>query len=306
MASFGENLRRAREARKITLQEIASSTKISTRNLQALEEERFDFLPGGVFNKGFVRAYAAYVGLDEKKTLAAYMDANPDPVEPDIQEVSRQMAEAPHGRRSRISPATIVTVIAALVALLLSGLWFREQRRETAAEAALRQPPQITAAPTGIPATVPPATPAQEPATPVASNDQAAPTAPGSQPPPTSSAAQPATVKIEPPAPARSATSAATPAISNRPAAPVEVSIQAHERSWISVRSDGEQVETITLDPANPSLHLRSYKARQRILLVIGNPAGLDVTYNGKPAGSLGGEGQRATVSFTPDGMERR
>jgi cytoskeleton protein RodZ len=303
VASFGENLRRAREARKITLQEIASSTKISTRNLQALEEERFDFLPGGVFNKGFVRAYASYVGLDVKKTLAAYMEANPDPVEPDIQEISRQMAAAPKGRRSGISPATMVTVIAALVALLLSGLWFREQRRETAAEAALRQPPQISAAPAGIPATAP-ATPTPEPAAPVAGAEQAAPATPGSQPPATSSAAQPAmsTTNIDPSAPVR----LATPAISGHGAAPVEVSIQAHERSWISVRKDGEVFETLTLDPQIPAQSQRVYKAQERITVTAGNPAGLDVTYNGKPAGSLGDEGKRATISFTPDGMEKR
>jgi cytoskeletal protein RodZ len=70
VASFGENLRQARQARNITLQEIAASTKISSRALQALEDEHFEQLPGGIFNKGFVRAYARCVGLDEEKTVA--------------------------------------------------------------------------------------------------------------------------------------------------------------------------------------------------------------------------------------------
>ena len=75
MASFGEHLRQAREERSLTLQEISASTKISSRSLQALEDEHFDLLPGGIFNKGFVRAYARCVGLDEEKILAEYLAA---------------------------------------------------------------------------------------------------------------------------------------------------------------------------------------------------------------------------------------
>src|SRR5216683_2565670 len=73
--SFGEKLRKEREQRKITLDDISSSTKISTRMLRALEEEHFDQLPGGVFNKGFVRAYARQVGLDEEESVADYLAA---------------------------------------------------------------------------------------------------------------------------------------------------------------------------------------------------------------------------------------
>jgi len=65
-------LKREREQRKITLDEISLSTKISTRLLLAIEEEHFDQLPGGIFNKGFVRAYARSVGLDEAQAVADY------------------------------------------------------------------------------------------------------------------------------------------------------------------------------------------------------------------------------------------
>ena len=61
MPSFGEKLKLEREKRKITLDQISASTKIGTRMLQALEEDRFTQLPGGIFNKGFVRAYARVV-----------------------------------------------------------------------------------------------------------------------------------------------------------------------------------------------------------------------------------------------------
>ncbi|MGO9167755.1 MAG: helix-turn-helix domain-containing protein, partial [Candidatus Sulfotelmatobacter sp.] len=75
MGAFGEKLRQQREQRAISLDAISSVTKISTRMLSAIENERFDQLPGGVFNKGFVRAYARQVGLDEEETIADYLAA---------------------------------------------------------------------------------------------------------------------------------------------------------------------------------------------------------------------------------------
>ena len=75
MGAFGEKLRKQREQRGIALDAISNTTKISTRMLRALEEEHFDQLPGGVFNKGFVRAYARQVGLDEEETITDYLTA---------------------------------------------------------------------------------------------------------------------------------------------------------------------------------------------------------------------------------------
>ncbi len=75
MSSFGENLRRRRELRGISLDAISNSTKISPRMLRAIEDEQFDQLPGGVFNKGFVRAYARQIGLDEEEAVTDYLAA---------------------------------------------------------------------------------------------------------------------------------------------------------------------------------------------------------------------------------------
>jgi cytoskeletal protein RodZ len=75
LESFGEKLRKQREQRGITLEAVANTTKISTRMLKALEDEHFDQLPGGVFNKGFVRAYARQVGLDEEEAISDYLAA---------------------------------------------------------------------------------------------------------------------------------------------------------------------------------------------------------------------------------------
>ena len=66
MESFGARLKREREKRKITLDDISVATKIATRFLSPSRRSSFDQLPGGIFNKGFVRAYARHLGTRRK------------------------------------------------------------------------------------------------------------------------------------------------------------------------------------------------------------------------------------------------
>jgi len=73
MASFGENLRRERELRGVSLRDMAEATKISFRFLEALEKGRIDQLPGGLFPRAFVRQYAKFLGLDAEKTVAEFL-----------------------------------------------------------------------------------------------------------------------------------------------------------------------------------------------------------------------------------------
>jgi cytoskeleton protein RodZ len=85
-SSFGEQLRLAREARGISLREISEQTRISTRYLEAIEADDYKRLPGGIFNKSFIKAYAKYIGYDETEALEAYIrtareqGASPDDV----------------------------------------------------------------------------------------------------------------------------------------------------------------------------------------------------------------------------------
>jgi cytoskeletal protein RodZ len=79
MASFGENLRRERELRGVSLREIAEATKISIRFLAALEEDRVDRLPGGLFPRAFLRQYTRYLGLDAERYVAEFLYVNDDP-----------------------------------------------------------------------------------------------------------------------------------------------------------------------------------------------------------------------------------
>jgi hypothetical protein len=81
---FGEKLRKQREQRGLELEAISNTTKISIRMLRALEEEQFQQLPGGVFNRGFVRAYARQVGLNEEEAIADYVTALRESMLPDL------------------------------------------------------------------------------------------------------------------------------------------------------------------------------------------------------------------------------
>ena len=70
--SLGEQLRRAREARGVSLREISEQTRITMRHLEAIEADDYKHLPGGIFNKSFIKAYARQVGFDEQRALELY------------------------------------------------------------------------------------------------------------------------------------------------------------------------------------------------------------------------------------------
>lgn len=72
MVSLGEELKRERELREITLREISESTKISVRILEAIEHDNYKILPGGIFNRNFLRAYAGFIGLDPEMIVRKY------------------------------------------------------------------------------------------------------------------------------------------------------------------------------------------------------------------------------------------
>jgi cytoskeletal protein RodZ len=111
-AGFGEHLRREREMRGISLDEICSATRIGTRFLQAMENEQWDQLPGGVFNRGFVRAVAHHLGLDEESLLGEYMLATGD----------RATASSSVVRASAIPESRGQWVTWVLILIILGGL----------------------------------------------------------------------------------------------------------------------------------------------------------------------------------------
>src|SRR5438309_4439978 len=79
MPTLGEELRHKREQRRITLAEIAEATRIGTRFLKAIETNSFSILPGGIFTRSFIRAYAKHVGMNEDEAISLYLQQIAEP-----------------------------------------------------------------------------------------------------------------------------------------------------------------------------------------------------------------------------------
>jgi cytoskeletal protein RodZ len=128
--NFGERLKRERELREVSLEELTKATRISTRFLLALENEDWEKLPGGVFGHGFIRSIARYLGLDEESLLAEY----------DLARSNQSQAAAAKPEDRIPSPPKWLPVAAVLTILLvLAGLFYAGRygwRRYTAHRAA--------------------------------------------------------------------------------------------------------------------------------------------------------------------------
>lgn len=161
LASFGEELRREREIRGISLKEIADATKISKRFLEALERNDHKTLPAPVFTRGFVREYARYVGLHAEDMVNRYnfAAANDDRIEkpPQVakypQTPVRDITPRPPAKRG--IPPVFARVdgnafLAFVIVLALAGVAYwavqQKQQRDAADAAANRIPVTTTKA----------------------------------------------------------------------------------------------------------------------------------------------------------------
>lgn len=165
--SLGEQLRVAREARGISLREISDETRIATRYLEAIEQNNYKALPGGIFNKSFVKAYAKHVGVDEKEALNSYartareMGTDPD----EVSLTPHQPAEQFTNSRSPVVTLLLTVLILGILSLSAYGVlhWYQ---RYTANK-------QEAGTPKKAPATAAPATdqpPPESQPSPVAPN----------------------------------------------------------------------------------------------------------------------------------------
>jgi cytoskeletal protein RodZ len=129
---FGERLKRERDLREVSMDELSKSTRISSRFLQALENEDWEKLPGGVFGHGFVRTIARYLGLDEEALISEYDSARAEKLPP-----SPAKPEEPIPSPPKWLPAVAVLI----VLLLVVGLFFagRYGWRRYAAHRAAKQ-----------------------------------------------------------------------------------------------------------------------------------------------------------------------
>lgn len=152
-ASFGGWLRQQREIRSLTLREIADSTKIGMRYLEALETDRFERLPAPIFAKGFLRQYAKYVGLDPEEVVNFYLQASRDE-EGDEEADGTGDRESSLGSRPGRQILLLLGIVA--VALLLVGLFYVIRRPSEIEPAPTEQPPAAAAPVAVTPSEIPP------------------------------------------------------------------------------------------------------------------------------------------------------
>jgi cytoskeleton protein RodZ len=283
LPSFGHKLKTEREKRGITLDQISSSTKIGTRMLQALEEDNFDQLPGGIFNKGFVRAYARYVGLDEDQTIADYLQASGEapPPQPD----PKMAAEIPPPERDSAPPRQIPWSWLAGALLLIALALFIWSRSHHQNEILKNEIPQnkntneVPAAPT-----------ATETKPDVQSSRVEAPL-----PPPKEVAPPPKPVSGNSTSPVKVAPVQPVPAPGQ-----FTVVILAREDSWLSISVDGQPANEETLIGENQ----HAIHARSQVVIKAGNVGALDFIFNGKKLPSQGDYGDVKTLTFGPEGLQ--
>ena len=123
-ATLGEKLRQAREERGISISEVSEQTRISTQYLQSMENDDYKPLPGGIFNKGFLKSYARYVGYDEHEALQEYsqMVATAEASQDD--EFKAYRPEVLTDERAGASPLPTILVAGVILTLMTIGLLY--------------------------------------------------------------------------------------------------------------------------------------------------------------------------------------
>jgi len=253
LASFGEELRREREIRGISLKEIADATKISKRFLEAIERNDHKTLPAPVFTRGFVREYARYLGLNAEEMVNRYNFAavGDDRIEQSSHLERLTTPQAPPLPGKKQSPKGIPppyarvdrnVYILILVVVALAGVsyWALKHRRESRAAGEEHLAVETKAAPAPPPLVAP----------------------------------QTASMSTQP--------ETSTPA-------KLVLNIEVTARSWVKLEADGE---TVVNDDLSRGYH-RSVEAKDGFTFrTIGNAAGITLTLNDVPVPALGRNGQ--------------
>jgi cytoskeletal protein RodZ len=266
--------------------------------LRALEEEHFDQLPGGIFNKGFIRAYARCLGMDEDQAVADYLVASGATPLAKKSEINDEapLPEPPPPREENSGgglPWGTFAVLLLIIALGFAGWGFYSRESERAdREASTPAAKSSSASPTAA------AEPSPSELKPAASADSSASAPQTDQPPPApKSEAEPT------PSPAASAaalTPAATPPQPVPANSALKLVITAREDSWLSVSVDGEIVTRSLLSaPAQKSI-----RAQNEIVVRAGNVGALDFEFNGKKLPTQGDYGEAKTLTFDAHGMQ--
>jgi cytoskeletal protein RodZ len=254
------------------LREFADNLRIGSRYLEAIEAEDWGQLPGGFFNRAFVRQYAAALGFDAAKIEKEFTAIlKPEPVI-DLEAIAE--AHNPRARRSEAKKLISVDPLprpgakwfdsrtglaaAALVLLVAGGgalslLWDRVNARPGVSN-------QNTAN------TPPPVVPAPKPAVEAPKAEQAQ----------------------------------VVPIITTDDAGNISLNIEATEKTWIEVSADGKRIFAGILEPGQT----KTISSAQRTKMIVGNAAGIAVRKGGRDIGPIGPRGQVRTLNITADSVE--
>lgn len=302
--SLGANLKRERELRGISLEEISNATKISRRLLEALEGDQFESLPGGIFRKAFLKSYANYLGMNEEQVLHEYTLAfESPPLAPDEKQQT--------GKASREPKRSGALFFAGILALLILGVvyFFLKSSNSTVHESI----PPATQPPKSELNSARPATEPQNVAATSLSSPDSSTVQPGIPPSglasaspnpvePSPSAGNPQLkvlgelVKKPEPSPLAPANSDVRTTDS-----PIELTLDVTEQTWISVASGENKLFKGILNP-NES---RKFSLQAPLNLVLGNAGGVKLAVNGQLLAPLGRTGERKIIEISAENYKQ-
>ncbi|MCL4542107.1 MAG: DUF4115 domain-containing protein [Chloroflexi bacterium] len=274
LSTVGQQLREAREARGISLEELSRETRIRLAYLEALERDEYERLPAIVYARGFLRTCASYLGLEPEVLLRQFeMDYRPispqRPQSPQEVPVTVWHGPSPRAMTGAVAIVVIVLVIAFLfrqyslfVAESASGLASASTTSSTLSfTTSVPVIPTVTPLPTQVPTSLP-----------------------------VTSQTHSVTTSITSGTTAVSATATRTPT----PSAPLTLSLHFLRTCWLRVIVDGKMVFEGTLQPGST----RTWTAQQFITVRLGNAGGVDVVFNGKDEGIAGHPGEVVDRTF--------
>jgi cytoskeleton protein RodZ len=278
MSSLGLYLRGLREAKGMSLDDIARSTRVGRRHLEALESDTFGELPAPVFVKGFIHAYCEFLDSSSEEALGLYRETIGEPAAP---HGPLRPLLAPRTRRAGPLTISIILFVALGASLFALRLGLQSSRKDTVSAPAREEARKPT---TPDPASSP-ATNATDPSiSPSTAQTPAPPPAPAPPavlaPAPSSAALASAASAPAPPPPASSTTGEAKPGSHH-------LIVRAVEPTWLRVQVDDGQVAEELLQAGA----VREWTATRRFTLTVGNAGGVEIDLNGKRMPSLGAKG---------------
>lgn len=308
---FGALIRARREAKGLSVEEIAARIKLSARALRSIEEGVLDGLPHAVYARGFVRSYGASVGLSEEELneglSAIFPSAMFDEANPQPGPIDRERNSKGKGGMDRLLAMCIVLV---LLVLPIGAGWFVVTQYGDDIMALIKrtfsasQPgaktetsaPAVSAAVSGTERPGNITRQAQSPA------PQAAATAARENPyvPPAADAIAPASVASAAPAPQQNATTplnAAAAAVADLvPAGDKAVVVEANANCWVKATADGAEGRRVTVKAGETSV----FPFKKTLVITLGNSGGVQLHYNGKPYPISAKAGDVKTYMFPP------